>query len=77
MEIDVQKEKQFANRMEAVLSEIEVLNSDLKEIKEEADDAGFDAAGLVEYAKAKVKAKVLDLQTKCKDRLNLIERLDN
>lgn len=75
MEINVSKEKAFVSRMEAVLSEVETLNQDLKEIKEEADDAGFDAAGLVDYAKARVKAKVQDLEKKCKDRVALIERL--
>lgn len=68
-------EAQVVDKFKALFNEIYDLEQDLKEVSEEAKDAGLDAAGLKEISKAIVYNKISTLEQKFKDRLELIERV--
>lgn len=68
-------EEQILNRLKAVYNEIYDLEQDVKSIVEDAKDAGLDASGLKDVAKAIVYCKLSALQQKFKDRLELIDRV--
>ena len=56
-EVQKKSEVDFIEQMINILREVDLLNSDLKEIKDEAKERGYDPALLVKVAKATLEAK--------------------
>ena len=56
-EVQKKSEVEFIEQMINILREVDLLNSDLKEIKDEAKERGYDPALLVKVAKATLEAK--------------------
>lgn len=65
--------KQAIEKMVKILTEIDSLNEDLKEIKDEAKASELNVAVLSAVAKAIVGNKVDELKTKSNDVLDAIE----
>lgn len=65
--------KQAIEKMVKILTEIDSLNEDLKEIKDEAKASELNVAVLSAVAKAIVSNKVDELKTKSNDVLDAIE----
>ena len=69
-------EKEFIGRMEAVICESIVLGEDLKQIKSEAKDRGYNATKLAKIAKLRAEAKIGDFVQDAKEIINFIEAND-
>ena len=65
--------KEAIGKMVKILTEIDSLNEDLKEIKDEAKASELNVAVLSAVAKAIVSNKVDELKTKSNDVLDAIE----
>lgn len=68
-------EEKAIEKLKVVFNEIYDLEQDLKEIVDEAKEAGLDGAALKEIAKAIVWNKLSTLEKKFKERLELIDRV--
>lgn len=69
-------EKEFIGRMEAVICESIVLSEDLKAIKAEAKEQGYNATKLAKIAKLRAEAKVGDFVQDAKEIIDFIEAND-
>jgi len=67
------KAKDAISKMVKVLTEIDSLNEELKEIKDEAKESGLNVAVLAAVAKAVVSNKVDELLVKSNETLDAIE----
>lgn len=67
----------YLNKLEAVFSEIAALESDVKDLKDEAKDRNLDSTLLAAMAKAKVQGKLAKIEDDCNDKLQFIERINN
>jgi uncharacterized protein (UPF0335 family) len=65
--------KELISKMVRVLMEMQSLDEVLKEIKDEAKEAGLNPSVLVAVAKAIANSKVDDLQEKSQELLDTIE----
>lgn len=63
-EVQKKSEVDFIEQMINILREVDLLNSDLKEIKDEAKERGYDPALLVKVAKATLEAKTEEIIAK-------------
>lgn len=70
-----QTEKEFIDLMQTELIALEDINENLKTLKDEAKEAGFDGAMLVTVAKALVKDKLTELQEKSQGVVDLLQKL--
>ena len=70
-------EVQFIKQMISKMNEIALLNEDLKEIKDEAKDRGFDAALLAKVAKAESDRKTDEILEKNELFEKLVQKVDN
>jgi len=70
-----QTEKEFINLMTEQVLELENITENLKSLKDEAKEAGFDGALLLTVAKAIVKSKQSELQEKSQSIVDLISKL--
>ncbi len=68
-------EKELIDNMVEQILEIAELNSNLKGLKDEAKEAGYDGALLVTLAKAVASSKQSELAEKSQSLLDLIEKL--
>lgn len=65
----------YVKKMASVFTEIEMLEDDIKAIKEEAKEKGYDPTLLAQVAKASVKLKLDVLKDKSINLIKLIESL--
>lgn len=65
--------REAVNKMVNILVQIESLNEDLKQVKEDAKEAGLNAPVLIAVAKATVAGKVEELADKSESTLKVIE----
>ena len=68
-------EKEFIDLMQTELIALEDINENLKALKDEAKEAGFDGTMLVTVAKALVKDKLTELQEKSQSVVDLLQKL--
>ena len=66
-------EKDYIAKLTNLFMQEESISEEVKELKTEIKDAGFDAVGLAAVAKAIVKNKVDDLREKSEAVVRLIE----
>lgn len=58
-------------------NEMLMISENIKELKDDAKEAGFDSALLAKVAKAHVEAKLGDLSEKAQDLIDMIEAVEN
>ena len=63
-QVQKKTEAEFIEQMKNLLQEVNILTEDLKQIKDDAKDAGYDQALLAKVAKALADAKVDDVLEK-------------
>lgn len=73
---NVVTESQYIEKMYDVLLQIDGFNEELKQIKSDAKESGFDAALLAKVAKAKVDDKVSELKEKTEKLQQLLDDND-
>ena len=66
-------EKDYIAKLTSLFMQEESISEEVKELKTEIKDAGFDSVGLAAVAKAIVKNKVDDLKEKSEAVMRLIE----
>lgn len=66
----------FIDKMVTIFSEINLLSEDLKPIKDEAKEQGFDPAELATIAKAKADDKLGKLRSKLEKTLDTMDSLE-
>lgn len=69
-------EQEWISKLEPVFAEIATLEEDIKAIKEDIKEDGFDATLLGTVAKAKVQGKLAKLEEKYKNTLDLLDSLN-
>lgn len=67
----------YLSKLEKVYSEIVVLESDFKDLKDEAKERNLDSTLLAAMAKAKVQGKLAKIEDECNGKLQFIERINN
>lgn len=67
--------KECFEKLVSLYSEIELLNEDIKLVKTDIKDAGFDSSLVAKIAKAKAAEKVGELEASTKALLDQIEAL--
>lgn len=67
--------KEYIKELVTELLEIESINSNIKGIKEAADEEGYNSTMLLVVAKSLAKAKLKDLEEKTEEMLELIKEV--
>lgn len=73
--MSIQTEKEFIDLMTDQVRQAEDITENIKSLKDEAKEAGFDGALLLTVAKAIVKSKQSELQEKSQGIVDLIGKL--
>lgn len=70
-------QEEYVEAMTREYNEISSINENLKELKEQAKDQGFDAALLAKVAKAVSDAKVAEAIEKAEAFIQMVEKVQN